>query len=106
MLKILLTGLLGNDAEVKEVGTSKVIKFNVAVSLDYKDSTGNKVEKTEWIKAVLWKNKDQSVKISEFLKKGKKVLIEGVPESEGYKSKDGEIKSTLVVTVKELEFLN
>ncbi len=104
MLKVILSGALGNDAEVREVGNSKVINFNVAVSLDYKDKDGNRVEKTEWVKASLWR--DQNSKIADYLKKGKKVLIEGTPESEGYKSKDGEIKSVLAVKVKEIEFIN
>ena len=106
MLKLILTGALGQDAEIKEIGNSKLIAFSVAVSMDYKDSSGNKVEKTEWIKAQLWKSKEQNTKIAEFLKKGKKVLIEGVPSSEAYKNKSDEIKSSLVVNVKEIEFLN
>jgi len=106
MLKIIVSGILGQDAEIKEVGTHKAIKFNVAVSMDYKDAQGTKVEKTEWVKAVLWKGKDQSTKVAEYLKKGKRVLLEGIPESEGYKSKDGEVKSALSINVKELEFMN
>lgn len=106
MLKVIVSGVLGQDAEVKEIGNSKAIKFNIAVSMDHKDAEGNKVEKTEWVKAIWWKGKEQSTKVSEYLKKGKKVLIEGIPESEGYKSKDGEIKSALNITVKELEFMN
>jgi single-strand DNA-binding protein len=106
MLKMILSGVLGHDAEIKEVGNSKLIKFNVAVSMDYKDNQGNKVEKTEWIKANMWRGKEQSTKVAEYLKKGKRVLIEGVPESEGYTSKEGEVKSALSVNVKELEFMN
>lgn len=106
MLKIIASGILGQDAEIKEVGNSKLIKFSVAVSMDYKDAQGNKVEKTEWIKASLWKGKDQSTKVAEYLKKGKKVLIEGIPDSEAYKTKEGEVKSSLNITVKELEFMN
>ncbi|WP_026473207.1 single-stranded DNA-binding protein [Alkaliflexus imshenetskii] len=104
MLKIFLSGVLGNDAEVKEVGSSKLIKFNVAVSMDYKDSEGKKVEKTEWIKANMWR--DQNSRVADYLKKGKKVLIEGVPESEAYTGKDGELKSFIGVKVKEIEFVN
>ncbi len=106
MLKVILSGALGHDAEVKEVGKKKAINFDVAVDMDYKDQKGNKVERTEWVKATLWKNDGQSAKIADFLKKGKKVLIEGIPASEGYKSKDGDIKSALHVNVKELELLS
>jgi single-strand DNA-binding protein len=106
MLKMILSGALGQDAEVREVGRRKAINFDVAVSMDYKDQQGNKVERTEWVKAVIWKNDSQSIKIADFLKKGRKVLIEGIPSSEGFKGKDGEIRSALNVNVKELDFLS
>ena len=106
MIKIMLTGALGNDCEVREVGKRKAINFTVAVNQDYKDSEGHKVEKTEWIKAVLWKSEGQSSKITDYLKKGQKVYIEGIPASEGYESKEGGVKSHLTVNVKELEFLS
>jgi single-strand DNA-binding protein len=105
MIKIMLTGALGNDCEVREVGENKAIKFNVAVNQDYKDGEGNKVEKTEWVKAVLWKSGKQSTKISDYLKKGQKVYIEGIPTSEGFEAKDGSVKSALTVNVKDIELI-
>jgi single-strand DNA-binding protein len=105
MIKIMLTGALGNDCEVREVGSKKAINFNVAVHQDYKDPEGNKVEKTEWVKAVLWRGDGQSTKIADYLKKGQKVYLEGTPSSEGYESKEGGVKSALAVNVKELELL-
>jgi len=105
MIKIMLTGALGNDCEVREVGNRKAINFNVAVHQDYKDADGNKVEKTEWVKAVLWKNDNQPSKIADYLKKGQKVYIEGIPSSEGYEAKEGGIKSSLTVNVKDLELI-
>ncbi|NPA37858.1 MAG: single-stranded DNA-binding protein [Chlorobi bacterium] len=106
MFKVILTGALGNDATVKEAGSKNAINFDIAVSLDYKDHEGNKIEKTEWVRAVIWKQEGKSTKIAEYLKKGRKVLIEGVPGSEAFKTKDGQIKASLHVTVKEIEFLN
>lgn len=105
MIKIMLTGALGNDCEVREVGEKKAIKFNVAVNQDYKDNDGNKVEKTEWVRAVLWKSGSQSTKIADYLKKGQKVYIEGIPSSEGYESKEGGVKSALSVNVKDIELI-
>lgn len=101
----MLTGALGNDCEVREVGEKKAIKFNVAVNQDYKDGKGNKVEKTEWVRAVLWKSGAQNAKIADYLKKGQKVYIEGIPSSEGYESKDGGVKSSLAVNVKDMELI-
>ncbi|MCT4643354.1 MAG: single-stranded DNA-binding protein [Carboxylicivirga sp.] len=106
MLKLILSGTLGKDAEVKELGHSKVIKFDVAVTMDYKNSEGKKIEKTEWVRATMWRNEQQNTKVAEYLKQGKKVLIEGVPSSEGFKNKEGDIKSALNVNVKNIEFLN
>jgi single-strand DNA-binding protein len=106
MLKMIVSGALGRDAEIREVGKKKAINFNVGVSMNYKDQQGNKVERTEWVKAVIWKNDGQSTKVAEFLKKGQKVLIEGTPSSEGFKGKEGDIKSALNINVKELEFVN
>jgi single-strand DNA-binding protein len=106
MLKVILTGALGNDAVVKEVGNRKAINFDVAVSMDYKDHDGKKIEKTEWVRAVIWKGEGRSTKIADYLKKGQKVLIEGIPSSEAYKSKDEKIRSVLHVNVKELELLS
>ena len=55
MLKLILNGIVGKDAEVKEVGQRKAINFDVAVSMDYKNSNGEKVERTEWVRAVMWR---------------------------------------------------
>lgn len=103
MLKVILTGKLGQDAELKDVGKLKAINFTVAVSTDHgKDAESG----TEWVRAVIWKNEGQSTKVLEYLKKGKGVLIEGVPSIESYKNKEGETKTHWHVTVKELEFLS
>lgn len=105
MIKMMLIGCLGNDCEIREVSNRKVIHFNVAVNQDYKDASGQKVEKTEWVKASLWKSDDKSTKITEFLKKGTRVFVEGIPSSEGYESKDKKIKSGLTVSVSNIELL-
>ncbi len=102
----MLSGNIGNDATVKEVGDRKAINFSIAVSKDYKKQNGEKVEKTEWVKAVIWKAKDADTKIADYLKKGTKILVEGQPFSTGYQSKAGDIQSALHVNVKEFEFLS
>ncbi len=106
MLKMLLSGNLGSDATMKEVGNNKVINFDIAVSRTYKNSSGERVEKTDWIRADIWRSKDTDTKFVDYLKKGKKILIEGEPYSSGYKNKNGEIQSSLGIRVKEFEFLN
>lgn len=106
MLKMQFIGILGKDAEVKDLGESKAINLTVAVHKEYKNSDGEKVEKTDWVKCVLWKNTKQSTKVVEFLKKGKRVFIEGEPGVEAYLSKEGVAKGQLTLTIKDLELLN
>ena len=106
MFRLQLNGVLGTDAEVREVGKRKAINFSVAVNQDYKDSDGNKVEKTEWIKAVIWRSEKQSTKIAEYLKKGKKVYLEGEPSADAYIAKDGKAAGSINLNVKEVELLN
>ncbi len=103
---MMLSGNLGSDATVKEVGNNKVINFDIAVTRTYKNAKGEKVEKTEWIRADIWRSKETDTKFAEYLKKGKKVLIEGEPYSSGFQNKNGEIQSSLGIRVKEFEFLN
>lgn len=106
MLKLILSGILGNDAEVREVNDGKLIKFSVAINKDYKNAEGVKVEKTDWIQALLWRNGKQSSKVSEFLKKGKRVILEGDPGVDAYLTKEGKAKGQLTITVKNLELVN
>ncbi len=71
MLKIIFTGNLGKDAELKEIKGYKVINFSVAVKVSK--------EETKWIECAMWRKLDQSTIIVDYLKKGTKVLIEGEP---------------------------
>ncbi len=104
MYKIILTGRLGQDAEVKDVGNKKAINLRVAVSLDHGKDKDN-AENTEWVNAVIWKTENQSIKIAEYLKKGKQIMIEGVPSAEMYKTKDGEPRVYMHVNVREIELM-
>ncbi len=105
MFRISLSGALGADAEVREVGNRKAINFSVAVNKFYKNSDGSKVEKTEWIKATAWRS-SENVKVAEFLKKGKKVMIEGEPGVDAFVGKDGQAVGHLTVNVSEIDFLS
>ena len=105
MLKMFVAGALGGDAIVKEFGSRKVINFSVAVHKEYRNHEGTKVSKTEWVNARYWRNENQSVSVAEFLKKGKKVLLEGDPAVEAFISKDNEAKGGLILTVKSLELM-
>lgn len=80
------SGILGQDAEIRQTENNQVISFSVAVDESYKDKKGEKVNKTTWVKCSKFLGKDRSTKISEVLLKGSKVVVVGKPNATTYKN--------------------
>lgn len=93
-------GNLTKDAEVKEVKDRKAINFAVAVNEYFKDAQGEKLEKSTFYNCTLWR--ESNVKVADFLTKGTKVFIEGTPEPEMFKTKEGETKCSIKILVSNL----
>ncbi len=76
--KVLLIGRLGADPEIKQMVNGKsVARLSLATSQTWKDkNTGEKKEKTEWHRVVVFNEGLVSV-VQQYLKKGAQVYIEG-----------------------------
>ena len=76
--KVLLIGRLGADPEIKQMVNGKnVARISLATSQSWKDkSTGEKKEKTEWHRVVVFNEGLVNV-VQQYLKKGSQVYIEG-----------------------------
>jgi len=76
--KVLLIGRLGADPEIKQMVNGKnVARLSLATSQSWKDkSTGEKKEKTEWHRIVVFNEGLVNV-VQQYLKKGSQVYIEG-----------------------------
>ena len=76
--KVQLIGRLGADPEIKQMANGKsVAKLSVATSQSWKDkSTGERKEKTEWHRVVIFNEGLVNV-VQQYLKKGASVYIEG-----------------------------
>jgi len=76
--KVLLIGRLGADPEVKQMVNGKsVARFSLATSNTWKDkNTGEKKEKTEWHRVVIF-NEGLVKVVQQYVKKGAQVYIEG-----------------------------
>ena len=76
--KVLLIGRLGADPEIKQMVNGKsVARLSVATSQSWKDkSTGERKEKTEWHRVVIFNEGLVNV-VQQFLKKGANVYLEG-----------------------------
>ena len=76
--KVLLIGRLGADPEIKQMVNGKsVARLSLATSNTWKDkNTGEKKEKTEWHRVVIFNEGLVSV-VQQYVKKGAQVYIEG-----------------------------
>jgi single-strand DNA-binding protein len=75
--KVILVGHLGKDPEVRNAQEgAKIVSFSIATSESWKDKSGERKEKTEWHRVVIFN--DRLVDVAEkYLKKGSKVYVEG-----------------------------
>ncbi|MEQ9091821.1 MAG: single-stranded DNA-binding protein [Balneola sp.] len=95
--KATIIGRLGQDPEVRYTqSNTAVATLSVATSEKYKDSNGERVEKTEWHRVVAWGRLAEICQ--QYLKKGSLVYIEGPIqtrswEKEGVKQYTTEIKA-------------
>ena len=97
--KVILVGNLGKDPEVRRMTSGEpVVNLSVATSETWKDkSSGEKKEKTEWHRVVIF-NKNLADVAEKYLKKGAKVYVEGQLQTRKWTDKDGAEKySTEIV---------
>ncbi|MCF8495844.1 MAG: single-stranded DNA-binding protein [Alphaproteobacteria bacterium] len=97
--KVILVGNLGKDPEVRSMQSGdKVVNLSIATGESWKDkATGERKERTEWHRVVIFNQNIANV-AENYLKKGAKVYIEGQLETRKWTDKDGAEKySTEVV---------
>jgi single-strand DNA-binding protein len=74
--KVIIVGRLGADPELKSVGNSQsVARLNIATSENWTGKDGNKQERTEWHRVVVWGR--QAENCAKHLAKGRQVYVEG-----------------------------
>lgn len=97
--KVILVGNLGKDPEIRRTQDGRPIaNLSVATSESWRDkTTGERKEKTEWHRVVVF-NEGLCKVIEQYLKKGAKVYLEGALQTRKWTDKDGHDKySTEVV---------
>ena len=100
--KVILVGNLGKDPEIRSLGSGdRVANLTLATSESWRDkATGEKKEKTEWHRVVIFN--DNIIRVAEqYLKKGSSVYIEGSLQTRKWTDNTGQEKySTEVVLQK------
>src|SRR6202023_1313280 len=97
--KVILVGNLGKDPEGRRMTSGDpVVNLSIATSESWRDkASGEKKEKTEWHRGVIF-NKNLADVAEKYLKKGAKVYVEGQLQTRKWTDKDGAEKySTEVV---------
>jgi single-strand DNA-binding protein len=85
--KVMLIGNLGKDPELRYTGSGvAVATFSLATNESWKDQDGNLQERTEWHNIVAWRKLAEIC--GEWLKKGKKIYIEGRIQTRSYDDKN------------------
>lgn len=101
--KIILIGNVGNDPELNYTGSgTAVAKFSLATTEKWKDQSGEKKEKTNWHRCVVFGKRAEV--IGEYVRKGSQLYIEGSMEYGSY-DKDGVTMYTADVHVKDFQFI-
>jgi single-strand DNA-binding protein len=98
--RVMLIGNLGKDPELRYTTSGvAVATFSIATNESWKDQDGNQQERTEWHNIVAWKKLAEIC--AEWLKKGKKVYIEGRIQTRSYDDKNTGAKKYITEIVAE-----
>ena len=87
--QVSIIGHLGADVEVKSFQNGgQVANMRVAVTEKWKDKSGERKEKTEWITVAIFS--EGLVKVaSQYLRKGSKVFVQGKLSTRKWTAQDG-----------------
>jgi len=87
--KAILVGRLGKDPEVRYTADGAMVtNFNLATDEQWKDKSGEKVQKTEWHKIVAFGKLAEIC--GKYLVKGKLVYLEGRIQTRAWDDKEGD----------------
>ena len=102
--KAIIIGRLGADPEVRYTQSGQsVANFNVATDESWTDKSGQKQEKVEWHRIVVWGR--QAEHCGEYLRKGREVYIEGRIETREWQDRDGQSRRTTEIKAQNVTFL-
>ncbi|MDC1175709.1 single-stranded DNA-binding protein [Bacteriovoracaceae bacterium] len=102
--KVILIGRLGQDPELKYTpGGAAVANFSMATSESWSDKSGQKQERTEWHRIVVWGKLAELC--NQYLAKGRQAFIEGSLQTRSWEDQQGQKKYTTEIVAKNVQFL-
>lgn len=102
--KVILVGRLGVDPEIKTVTSGQTItQFRVATSETWNDRDGQRQERTEWHRVVVWGKLAEVC--GRYLQKGRQVYIEGRIQTRSWDDPQGQKKYMTEIVANVVQFL-
>lgn len=103
--KVVLIGNLGADPEVRFTPSGvQVVSATLATSEGWNDKNGERQERTEWHRLVLWRKLAEIA--DQYLKKGSKIYVEGKLQTRSWDDQKGHKRYVTEVVVNNLEMLD
>lgn len=102
--KVIIVGRLGADPELKSLGSGQsVANFNVATSENWVDREGQKQERTEWHRIVVWGKLAEICR--QYLAKGRQVFVEGKLQTRSWEDQQGQKRYTTEIVANNIQFI-
>lgn len=102
--KVIIVGSLGQDPEMRYMPNGKAVaNISVATSEQWKDQQGQKQEKTEWHRIVMF---DRLAEIAgEYLRKGSQAYFEGKLQTRKWQDQSGQDRYTTEIVANNMQML-
>jgi len=102
--KVILIGNLGRDPELRYTpGGQAVVNFTLATNERFSTKDGEKQERTEWHRIVVWGRTGEIC--AQYLAKGRSVYIEGRLQTREWEDKEGQKRRTTEIVANTVQFL-
>src|ERR1700760_3683213 len=102
--KVILVGNLGADPDMRYTPSGQgVCELRVATHESWNDKNGQRQERTEWHRIVLWGKRAEVC--SKYLAKGRQVFVEGRIQTRSYDDKDGNKRYITEVIANDVVFI-
>lgn len=102
--KVMIVGRLGADPEMKTLSSGQTVtNFNVATGENWVDRDGQKQERTEWHRIVVWGKLAEIC--AQHLAKGRQVFVEGKLQTRSWEDQQGQKRYATEVVAANVQFL-
>jgi single-strand DNA-binding protein len=103
--KVMLIGRLGRDPELRYSQAGQpVCNFSMATDESFTDRDGNRQERTEWHRIVVFAR--QAENVSNYLRKGSLCFVEGRLQTRQWEDKEGQTRYTTEIVAQRVQFLD